>query len=108
MKLMIPKPKHKRRKPKRSKRGEFSKKTIEAIYKRDAGLCQICASKGHEIHHCKFKSQGGRGVYQNGLLLCSNCHTKVHQSFELAEKLRERMMSRYGADYFRDRWDLND
>lgn len=104
--MMIPKPNFKRRSPKRSKRGEFSKKTAEAIYKRDAGLCQICARQGNEIHHCKFKSQGGRGVYENGLLLCTHCHVKVHQSYELAEELRWRMKSRYGADYYKDKWDL--
>lgn len=103
---MVPKPNFKRRKPKRKKRGQFSKETREKIIERENGLCRLCNAKGTEIHHCKFKSQGGRGVFSNGLLLCAPCHRKVHQNAELALKLRNYMKAMYGPDYFRDEWDI--
>lgn len=103
--MMIPKPKFKRRKPKRGKRGEFSKDTRNAIYERDGGLCQVCMMQGEEIHHTFFKSQGGRGVYTNGILLCRHCHTMAHRHYDLAEELRSRMQQRYGDDYFMDEYD---
>lgn len=103
---MIPKPNHKRRVPIQSKRNNFSKKVRKEIHKRDDGICQICYSmKGTEIHHCKFKSQGGRGVATNGILLCSYCHRQVHQDYELAESIRKRMETRFGKDYHKDEWD---
>ena|SRR5690625_3277579 len=103
--MMIPKPKHKRRVPKQSQRNNFSRKVMQEIYERDNGQCQMCYGQGTEIHHCKFKSQGGRGVATNGLLLCHTCHTKVHRDYELAEQLRRRMIDAYGEDYYKDDWD---
>ena len=102
---MFPKPKHKRRIPKRGKRGEFGKEVRQAIYERDNGLCQICNIQGSEIHHVRFKSQSGRGVYSNGILLCTLCHIKVHRDYDLAESLRQRMIERYGNDYYKDEYD---
>lgn len=101
----VPKPNHKRRVPKQADRNKFSDKVANEIIDRDDGLCQICFSKGTEIHHIKFKSQGGRGVASNGILLCSHCHRLAHREFEVAESLRQRMIMRYGPDYYKDRWD---
>jgi len=103
--MQVPKPKFKRSKPKRGKRGEFSKGVRQQIYERDAGVCQICAMQGEEIHHSFFKSQGGRGVYTNGILLCRHCHTMAHKHFDVAENLRERMRNRYGDQYYMDEYD---
>src|SRR5690625_1994481 len=103
--MRVPKPSHKRRVPKQSVRNKFSKKVAKEIAERDGGICQICFSKGTEIHHVKFKSQGGRGVASNGILLCPHCHRLAHQNYEVAESLRQRMIMRYGPDYYKDRWD---
>ena len=103
--MRVPKPKHKRRKPTRRQRNSFSKKVRQEIFERDSGLCQECGRPGTEIHHVKFRSQSGRGVFTNGLLLCANCHRQVHQIRKLAEKWQLKFEERYGTDYFKDRWD---
>jgi len=106
--MKVPKPSHSRRIPKQSARNRFTKEVAEQIIERDNNLCQLCFSLGAEIHHVKFKSQGGRGVVSNGLLLCPHCHRLAHQEYEVAESLRQRMIMRYGSDYYKDRWDLDD
>lgn len=101
----VPKPNHKRRVPKQRERNNFSKAVMRQIYERDSGLCQLCYRQGNEVHHVKFKSQGGRGVAENGILLCHQCHTKVHRDYELAEQLRQRKVNKYGEDYYKDDYD---
>lgn len=102
----VPKVTYKRRKPKRSKRNAFSYKVKQQIYERDNGLCQQCGAPGTEIHHVKFRSQGGRGVYSNGVLLCHSCHRKVHDNRELALQWQKHFESMYGKDYYKDEFDL--
>lgn len=102
----VPKPTFKRSKPTRKQRNNFSREVRKQIYERDEGKCQECGGIGTEIHHVKFRSQGGRGVFSNGVLLCANCHRKVHQLRELAEKWRNIMEERYGPNYYKDSWDM--
>jgi len=101
----VPKNPYRKRKPTRRNRNNFSKKVREAIYERDKGLCQECGRPGTEVHHCVFRSAGGRGVFTNGVLLCSRCHMKVHQVKSLADKWRNVMKERYGDGYWKDEWD---
>ncbi|GGB43446.1 hypothetical protein GCM10011409_21320 [Lentibacillus populi] len=102
---VVPKPQHKRRIPKRAKRGEFSKEVRQQVYERDRGLCQQCGRRGEEIHHVKFKSRGGRGVFTNGLTLCHLCHKKVHMNGELTEYWLDFFTDYYGPDFYKDEWD---
>lgn len=102
----VPKNPYKRRKPTRKKRNNFSREVRKQIYERDNGLCQECGSRGTEIHHVKFRSQGGRGVVTNGLLLCADCHRKIHKIRKFAKKWQEIFEDRYGSDYYKDEWDL--
>lgn len=101
----VPKPTFKRSKPTRKQRNNFSREVREQIYERDEGKCQECFRIGTEIHHVKFRSQGGRGVVTNGLLLCADCHRKVHQVRKFARKWQEIFEERYGIDYYKDEWD---
>lgn len=101
----VPKPVRKRSKPTRRQRNNFSQKVRQQIHERDNGLCQQCGSLGTEIHHVKFRSQGGRGVYSNGVLLCHSCHRKVHDNRELALQWQKHFESMYGKDYYKDEWD---
>lgn len=103
---MIPKPNFKRRVPKLSKRGKFSEKTITKIINRDDGLCVVCFAQANDIHHCLFKSQGGRGVFTNGVCLCRDCHSNAHNSAEEAKRLQQMMIDKYGVDYYKDEHDL--
>jgi len=97
---------HKRKSPKQSLRGEFNRSLRKEIYERDNGLCRQCGKQGSEIHHCKFRSSGGRGVLTNGVLLCNRCHVRVHRIKEEADKWRRIMEVNYGADYYKDEWDI--
>lgn len=102
---MFPKKTYKKRLPTKAQRGKFSQKTIAAIIERDNGMCAVCGSEGQEIHHSCFKSQGGRGVFTNGILLCRDCHTRAHREFEFAQSLRDEAEERYGSRYSKDEYD---
>jgi hypothetical protein len=40
--------------------------------------CTICKAPYCEIHHIKELSKGGLTNYENLIVLCPNCHTRVH------------------------------
>ena len=52
----------------------------EAILHRDNYTCQCCGKKSCrlEVHHVKFKSNGGTDDEENLLTLCEDCHKGVH------------------------------
>jgi len=101
----VPKPVHRRRVPKQAKRNEFSKKVRDQIIERDQGKCRNCGGIGTEIHHVVFRSQGGRGVFTNGLLVCHHCHRRIHDHKILANKWKFLFEQEYGPDYYKDKWD---
>jgi 5-methylcytosine-specific restriction endonuclease McrA len=76
-----PKPSHNRRTPKKKTRGEFDKKTIDAILERDGHKCVKC-HRSNMIesvpHHIIFKSQNGKGEKRNGVTICRYCHDWAH------------------------------
>ena len=47
---------------------------------RDKYTCQVCKSKNTrlEVHHIKYRSQGGTDDLDNLITLCADCHKKVH------------------------------
>lgn len=102
---MVPKPNHGRRVPKRSNRNNFTKSVRRAAYERDNGQCQICLSKGTEIHHCYPKGRGGRGVLTNALTLCSLCHRRIHADNSLLDYWINVYTDRYGAFFWEDEHD---
>ena len=52
----------------------------EAILHRDHYTCQCCGKRNCrlEVHHIKFKSNGGTDDEENLLTLCEDCHKGVH------------------------------
>ena len=52
----------------------------EAILHRDNYTCQCCGKKNCklEVHHVKFKSNGGTDDEENLVTLCEDCHKGVH------------------------------
>ena len=40
--------------------------------------CTICHAPWLEIHHIKELADGGETTYENMIVLCPNCHTRVH------------------------------
>ena len=41
--------------------------------------CTICKSPWMEIHHIDEISEGGETTFNNLIVLCPNCHTRVHR-----------------------------
>lgn len=41
--------------------------------------CTICAAPWMEIHHIDELSEGGETAFDNLIVLCPNCHTRVHR-----------------------------
>lgn len=76
----VPKPTHKRRKPKRGQEGKFSPKTIQTILERDEYACVRCGSFYVESvpHHIIYRSQLGKGTEDNGCTICRECHDWAH------------------------------
>jgi|SRR5699024_696191 len=101
----VPKSTFKKRKPSLANRGRFSKKIIAQIINRDGGLCVICKAPAVDIHHVKYKSRGGRGVFTNGICICRKCHDKAHSSAKETERLEQMMINKYGEDYYKDEYD---
>lgn len=104
----VPKVVYKRRKPTRKQRGQFDKKTRDAILERDNYSCRVCSRPAQQIHHVLPKGfdSRGRGVFTNGLSLCSHCHNEIHADNEKMKHWQRQFEIMYGKDYFRDRWDF--
>lgn len=57
-----------------------------AVFARDNGHCIICGAPGDPVCHVIRRSQGGRGIEQNIVTLCPNCHREfdegpLHESY---------------------------
>lgn len=102
----VPKPHHKRRAPKRGDRNKFPKPIRDKIRAIFEDTCQECGGKGIHIHHVCFRSQGGRGVFTNGLLLCNDCHKRIHLDNERAMFWKKVFKKKYGSLYYMDKEDL--
>ena len=52
----------------------------EHALSRDGYTCQICGAKHTrlEVHHIKYRSQGGTNDLYNLITLCESCHKKIH------------------------------
>jgi hypothetical protein len=103
---MFPKPSHKRKTKKKGDRGIFSKMVRNEIKEHFDNTCQECGGRGIHIHHVCFRSQSGRGVFSNGLLLCNNCHKNIHLNNDRALYWREVFKKKYGPLYYMDKEDL--
>lgn len=101
----VPKPQHKRRVPKQSKRNEFSAKVRKRIMKDENDCCQSCGNKATQIHHVMPRGRGGRGVYTNGMATCSNCHDRIHKDNTLLEYWIFLYERKYGEGFYKDEWD---
>ena len=59
-----------------------------AILHRDNYTCQCCGKKNCrlEVHHIKFKSNGGTDDEENLITLCEDCHKGVHDGTVVLNK----------------------
>ena len=44
----------------------------------DVILCEKCNAVANDIHHKKFKSQGGTDKVDNLIAVCRACHNELH------------------------------
>jgi 5-methylcytosine-specific restriction endonuclease McrA len=49
----------------------------------DFVACENCGRQGVDIHHLKFRSQGGQDVIENLMCLCRECHFEVHNGTKI-------------------------
>ena len=49
-----------------------------SLEKGDYIACEYCRKTAVDIHHIKFKGQGGSDEYVNLIALCRSCHQKAH------------------------------
>ena len=63
-----------------------------AILHRDNYTCQCCGKKNCrlEVHHIKFKSNGGTDDEENLIALCEDCHKGVHAGAVILDKKPKR------------------
>jgi hypothetical protein len=78
----------------------------DAVKEHFDNKCQECGGKGIHLHHVCFRSQGGRGVFSNSLLVCNSCHKQIHLDNERAMYWKEVFKKKYGPCYFMDKEDL--
>ena len=63
-----------------------------AILHRDAYTCQCCGKKNCrlEVHHIRFKSDGGTDDEENLITLCTDCHKGIHAGTVVLNKRPKR------------------
>lgn len=65
-------------KSKRSKACDISKKVKDAVWERDNHKCIVCGSVyAMPNAHYISRAKGGRGIEENVVTLCANCHHKT-------------------------------
>lgn len=73
----------------------------KAVYERDSfdgtPCCINCGRPFPQIHHYIERSRGGRGIEENLVCLCAQCHYDLHnrQYKELTEFVREYLRNHY-------------
>jgi hypothetical protein len=48
------------------------------LYELSGHRCTICGAPWLEVHHIEELGNGGHTTYDNLIVLCPNCHTRVH------------------------------
>ena len=59
---------------------ELYERLREQVLRRDGWRCQCCGTRWNlEVHHNKFRSQGGDDSEENLISLCARCHSLAHR-----------------------------
>lgn len=92
-------------KSKRTRACEISQKTKEIVWNRDNHRCVICkryVPRTYANAHFIKRSQGGLGIPENIVTLCSECHFK--EDFGKDTKLYERQIENYLKSIYGTNW----
>ena len=85
-------------KSKRTKACEIPSKVKARVWERDHQLCVLCGRVGSPVAHFIPRSHNGKGIEQNIVTLCPECHRDYDNSErrpELRKKLRAYLMAKY-------------
>lgn len=99
---------------KRAKACDISQEVKVRVWERDKGCCIICGSPiaSPNAHYIR-RSQGGLGIEQNVVTLCTDCHNEFDNgsgkySEAIKEAVRDYLQSQYDdwseKDLIYDKW----
>lgn len=89
-------------KNKMSKACDISRAVRQAVEERDGGLCVVCERRGIPNAHYICRAHGGKGVEENIVTLCLECHYAYDQTAE--RPLYREIIRSYLQDQYFD-WD---
>lgn len=92
--------------PKRSIRNRITAKEYEQAYEHYKGVCVMCGNPNIEMHHVKYRSQGGRGTWRNLMPLCKHHHEMTHSNATIDESIKAMQIEKHGEHYYMDEHDL--
>lgn len=52
---------------------------LDLLLEQAGHRCTICREPSYDIHHIEFMERGGKTEYENLIVLCPNCHRRVHK-----------------------------
>src|SRR5690606_22998978 len=64
--------------PKMKERTRITEKEYQKAIEEHGYRCKECGAHPAEMHHVKYRSQGGKGTYRNLRPLCNMHHRLVH------------------------------
>ena len=79
-----------------SKKRKFvSKETYQKVYDRDNGVCRLCGNPNIQLHHIVYRSEDINliDVANNCIMLCFNCHKKVHNNKDKWQPILKEMIN---------------
>lgn len=82
---------------KRTKALAIPKEVKEAVLERDGG-CILCGCRGSPDAHFVSRAQSGRGIEENIVTLCPDCHRRYDQTYErplIRQEIRAYLQSQY-------------
>jgi hypothetical protein len=94
------------KKPKAKKRNGINNIEYYKAIEHFGRDCFFCKKRGTELHHVKFRSQGGRGKWRNLRLLCVTCHDDLHKFEDMRIELQSEHERLFGQYYYMDSIDL--
>lgn len=92
--------------PKRKDRTKITQKEYDKVVEVHGFRCVQCGATPIEMHHVKFRSQGGKGTWRNLRPLCKDHHMLVHSREVLTHSAKQLHKSMYGEYYWCDKYDL--
>lgn len=69
----------------------------QAVLSRDSWRCRWCRTGNVELHHIRYRSQGGTHTVDNLIALCAEHHAKVHSEKRFYQPLLLEMLA---LDYY--------